>query len=384
MDDGRPLRRARLVPPRRPRPRHPPVPHRPAGRRRHAVDGHRRDRGRPGTSGCACCRPPTTGSARWSPSPDAGRARSTSRPTSSAASHDVPVSAVRFDGAEAAEPGARRPRRDRRSRRRSSAPRRTRSSRSGPCSPCPAIREAVAARRDRAVAVSPIVAGAALKGPADRMLVELGHEASVVGVARLYRDWCVTLVVDEADADRAAAVEAEGVRCVVAPTRSCATRPAPPPWPAPCWIAAEGAVSGVTGLEVFPILGVPEVRPGDDLAGLIADAPRPSGDGTALRDGDVVVVTQKVVSKAEGKLERIDPDDPLATRRSSSGSRCGSSAGAATSSSPRPSTGSSAPTPASTCPTSRTAGPPSCPTTPTARPAACATASGPGPASRWR
>jgi coenzyme F420-0:L-glutamate ligase/coenzyme F420-1:gamma-L-glutamate ligase len=62
-------------------------------------------------------------------------------------------------------------------------------------------------------------------------------------------------------------------------------------------------------LEVFPILGVPEVRPGDDLAGQIADAAA-AGDGTALRDGDVVVVTQKVVSKAEGKLERIDPDDP--------------------------------------------------------------------------
>ena len=63
-------------------------------------------------------------------------------------------------------------------------------------------------------------------------------------------------------------------------------------------------------LEVFPILGVPEVRPGDDLAGQIAEAAA-AGDRTALRDGDVVVVTQKVVSKAEGKLERIDPDDPL-------------------------------------------------------------------------
>ena len=62
-------------------------------------------------------------------------------------------------------------------------------------------------------------------------------------------------------------------------------------------------------LEVFAILGVPEVRPGDDLAGQIAAAAA-AGDGTALLDGDVVVVTQKVVSKAEGKLERIDPDDP--------------------------------------------------------------------------
>jgi coenzyme F420-0:L-glutamate ligase / coenzyme F420-1:gamma-L-glutamate ligase len=67
----------------------------------------------------------------------------------------------------------------------------------------------------------------------------------------------------------------------------------------------------MTRLEVFPILGVPEVRPGDDLAGMIVEAAA-GGDDTALATGDVVVVTQKVVSKAEGKLERIDPDDPRA------------------------------------------------------------------------
>jgi LPPG:FO 2-phospho-L-lactate transferase len=66
--------------------------------------------------------------------------------------------------------------------------------------------------------VSPIIAGAALKGPADRLLIELGHEASVVGVARLYAPLVATLVIDEADTEHAAAVEAEGVRCVVAPT----------------------------------------------------------------------------------------------------------------------------------------------------------------------
>jgi LPPG:FO 2-phospho-L-lactate transferase len=50
------------------------------------------------------------------------------------------------------------------------------------------------------------------------MLAELGHEASVVGVARLYRDIASTLVIDDADADRAAEVEAEGMACVVTPT----------------------------------------------------------------------------------------------------------------------------------------------------------------------
>ena len=82
----------------------------------------------------------------------------------------------------------------------------------------PGIDEAVAARREETVAVSPIVAGAALRGPAGRLLAELGHEPSVVGVARLWAPWTSTLVVDEADAALAPAVEEEGVRCVVAPT----------------------------------------------------------------------------------------------------------------------------------------------------------------------
>jgi LPPG:FO 2-phospho-L-lactate transferase len=82
----------------------------------------------------------------------------------------------------------------------------------------PGIRVAVEKRRADTVAVSPIVAGAALKGPADRLLTELGHESSVVGVARLYAPLAATLVVDEADAALAVAVEAEGMRCIVAPT----------------------------------------------------------------------------------------------------------------------------------------------------------------------
>jgi coenzyme F420-0:L-glutamate ligase/coenzyme F420-1:gamma-L-glutamate ligase len=63
-------------------------------------------------------------------------------------------------------------------------------------------------------------------------------------------------------------------------------------------------------LDVFGIDGIGEVAPGDDLAGIIAEAAASTPD-TALRDGDVVVVTQKIVSKAEGMLEAVDPDDPL-------------------------------------------------------------------------
>jgi LPPG:FO 2-phospho-L-lactate transferase len=88
----------------------------------------------------------------------------------------------------------------------------------GPVLAVPGVEKALRARRDDVVAVSPIVAGAALKGPADRLLRELGTEPSVVGVARLYAPWVGTLVIDEADGERAGAVEAEGVRCIVAAT----------------------------------------------------------------------------------------------------------------------------------------------------------------------
>jgi coenzyme F420-0:L-glutamate ligase/coenzyme F420-1:gamma-L-glutamate ligase len=61
----------------------------------------------------------------------------------------------------------------------------------------------------------------------------------------------------------------------------------------------------VSGLEIVPVSGLPEVRPGDRLAELLADA-------VELGDLDVVVVTQKVVSKAEGRLVPLDPHDPSA------------------------------------------------------------------------
>ncbi len=88
----------------------------------------------------------------------------------------------------------------------------------GPLLAVPGIRDAVQARRADSVAVSPIVGGRALKGPADHMLVELGHDASVVGVARLYAPLAATLVIDHADAHLAEAVEAEGMTCIVTAT----------------------------------------------------------------------------------------------------------------------------------------------------------------------
>ena len=88
----------------------------------------------------------------------------------------------------------------------------------GPIRAVQGVEESLRARRDDIVAVSPIVAGAALKGPADRMLTELGHEPTVVGVARMYAPIAATLVIDEQDAHLADTVEREGMRCVVTDT----------------------------------------------------------------------------------------------------------------------------------------------------------------------
>lgn len=64
-------------------------------------------------------------------------------------------------------------------------------------------------------------------------------------------------------------------------------------------------------LVVVPVTGVGEVRPGDELGDVLAEALAPvAGGRPPLRDGDVVVVTQKVVSKAEGRVVAIDQDDP--------------------------------------------------------------------------
>ena len=63
-------------------------------------------------------------------------------------------------------------------------------------------------------------------------------------------------------------------------------------------------------LSVFGIEGIGEITAGDDLAGIIAAAAA-SSEGPARVDGDAVVVTQKIVSKAEDRLVPVDPDDPL-------------------------------------------------------------------------
>ncbi len=62
-------------------------------------------------------------------------------------------------------------------------------------------------------------------------------------------------------------------------------------------------------LQIIPVPGIPEINPGDDLSNLIANGVT---QACGLLEGDVLVVSQKVVSKAEGRLVTVDPDDPLA------------------------------------------------------------------------
>ena len=88
----------------------------------------------------------------------------------------------------------------------------------GPLRSLGGVDELLMSRRDDVVAVSPIVGGAALKGPADRMLLELGHEPTVVGIARIYAPIASVLVIDPIDTHHIGEIEAAGMRCVVTPS----------------------------------------------------------------------------------------------------------------------------------------------------------------------
>ena len=131
--------------------------------------------------------------------------------------HDIAVSSVRFAGAESARaaPGVLEAIRE--ADRIVICPSNPIVS-IGPVLATGGIGDTLGKVRSKVTAVSPIIGGRALKGPADRMLSELGHSSSAAGVARLWAPYAATLVIDEADAGLAAAVEHEGVRPVVAPT----------------------------------------------------------------------------------------------------------------------------------------------------------------------
>jgi LPPG:FO 2-phospho-L-lactate transferase len=82
----------------------------------------------------------------------------------------------------------------------------------------PGVRETLRQRRDEVVAISPIIQGAALKGPADRLLRELGYESSALGVVEYYGDLVGTWIIDEADADLAERIRDRGVRVEITTT----------------------------------------------------------------------------------------------------------------------------------------------------------------------
>jgi LPPG:FO 2-phospho-L-lactate transferase len=82
----------------------------------------------------------------------------------------------------------------------------------------PGIREALRARRKDIVAISPLVGGKSLKGPSDKMMVQLGFDASAAGVAHLYSDFCGTMVVDVSDAGAQPALAALNMRTVACST----------------------------------------------------------------------------------------------------------------------------------------------------------------------
>ncbi len=88
----------------------------------------------------------------------------------------------------------------------------------GPIIALPGVRSAIEASRAPKFAVSPIIGGRALKGPADRMLVSMGHESSALGVARIYAGLVDRFVIDEADAPDAEQIAAIGVEVSVLPT----------------------------------------------------------------------------------------------------------------------------------------------------------------------
>jgi len=88
----------------------------------------------------------------------------------------------------------------------------------GPILAVHGVREALRARKPDVLAVCPIVGGKSLKGPSDKMLAQLGHEPSAVGVAKIYSDFVGTLVIDPVDKSQSSAIERLRMKVAVVPT----------------------------------------------------------------------------------------------------------------------------------------------------------------------
>src|SRR6266702_4426878 len=88
----------------------------------------------------------------------------------------------------------------------------------GPVLAVPYVRELLRARREKVSAVCPIVGGKSLKGPSDKMLAQLGHQPTALGVAKLYADFTGTFVIDPADRVQVGAISALGMKVAILPT----------------------------------------------------------------------------------------------------------------------------------------------------------------------
>jgi len=131
--------------------------------------------------------------------------------------HSVAVTSVRFDGVEAATPSPGVLEAITSAERVIIAPSNPAVS-IDPVLAVPGVAAAISHRRQSVVGVSPIVGGKALKGPADRLLTELGREASVIGVAQWYREVIGTLVVDNVDSAHCPGIENLGVAALATNT----------------------------------------------------------------------------------------------------------------------------------------------------------------------
>jgi LPPG:FO 2-phospho-L-lactate transferase len=88
----------------------------------------------------------------------------------------------------------------------------------GPILAVPGVREQLRAHKEKVFAVCPIVGGKSLKGPSDKMLTQLGHKSTALGVAKLYADFTGTFVIDPGDKSQASAISALGMKVAIIPT----------------------------------------------------------------------------------------------------------------------------------------------------------------------
>jgi LPPG:FO 2-phospho-L-lactate transferase len=88
----------------------------------------------------------------------------------------------------------------------------------GPILAVPGVREQLRAHKEKVFAVCPIVGGKSLKGPSDKMLTQLGHKSTALGVAKLYADFTGTFIIDPVDKSQSAAIAALGMKVAIIPT----------------------------------------------------------------------------------------------------------------------------------------------------------------------